>query len=161
MRKRTIAILVGTLSLFILLSGNLVAQELPSQQEDTQTADVSDKELEDFVDAYAGVQEIQQDINQEITQIVDKSDLSQQEFQNMYQAQTTGNQSAMSDMSESKKQSFSEVMNKVNSLQEEQQDDMVAVIEDYDMSVKRFNNIIAAIQQDSNLYKKFQELSQK
>ncbi|MFO7730400.1 MAG: DUF4168 domain-containing protein [Spirochaetia bacterium] len=158
--QRRVQIIMIAFAFLIAMGGVLTAQDMQMQQQEPETTDVSDEELEDFVAAYEGVQEIQQDLNEEINGLVEQSDLSQEEFQSMYQAETTNNQSAMSEMSEAKQQAFSELMNKINSLQQGQQSDMVEEIEEYDMSVERFNSIIAAIQQDSNLYQKFQEITQ-
>jgi len=144
----------------ITMGGVLTAQDMQMQQQEPETTDVSEKELEDFVAAYEGVQEIQRELNEEINGLVEQSDLSQEEFQSMYQAQTTNNQSTMSEMSDAKQQSFSELMNQINSLQQGQQSDMVTEIEEHDMTVEKFNSIIAAIQQDPSLYQKFQEITQ-
>lgn len=160
MQKRALIIIMIAFAFLITMGGVLTAQDMQMQQQEPETTDVSEEELEDFVAAYEGVQEIQRDLNEEINGLVEQSDLSQEEFQSMYQAQTTNNQSAMSEMSDAKQQSFSELMNKINSLQQGQQSDMVEEIEEYDMSVERFNSIIAAIQQDSSLYQKFQEITQ-
>lgn len=148
------------LSLFLVTGGFVYSQDMQTQQQPQQqeAPDVSEDELKDFVEAYEVVQEMQQELNEDINEIIEDSSLSQQEFQEMYQAQSTDSESGMSDVSDSKKQSFSKLMNEINGEQQELQEEMVTEIEEYDLSVQRFNSIIAAIQQDSDLYKEFQEL---
>ena len=158
--QRRVLIIMTAFAFLITMGGVLTAQDMQMQQQEPETTDVSEKELEDFVAAYEGVQEIQRELNEEINGLVEQSDLSQEEFQSMYQAQTTNNQSTMSEMSDAKQQSFSELMNQINSLQQGQQSDMVTEIEEHDMTVEKFNSIIAAIQQDPSLYQKFQEITQ-
>ncbi len=148
--------------LFLLLGGFTFAQntqqQQPQPQQQQDIPEVSDEELENFVEAYGVVQEMQQDLNQDISKLIDDSSISQQEFQEMYQAQTTNNEATQSDVSDAKKQDFEKLKKEINGMQQELQEEMVSEIEEYDLSVKRFNSIIAAIQQDSELYKKFQEL---
>jgi len=158
MFTRTKIIAGIVLSLFLVSGGVVFSQNMQPQQQQQEIPEVSEKELQDFVDAYEVVQEMQQDLNQDINTLIKESSLTQQEFQSMYQAQTTNNEAAMSDVSDEKKQSFSKLMNEINGKQQDLQENMVSEIEEFDMSVQRFNSIIAAIQQDSELYKKFQEL---
>ena len=144
--------------LFLISGGFVFAQNMQMQQQQQEVPEVSEEELQDFVDAYEVVQEMQQDLNQDINELIKDSSLTQQEFQQMYQAQTTNNEAARSDVSDAKKQTFKKLKSEINGKQQELQKDMVSEIEEYDLSVQRFNSIIAAIQQDSDLYKKFQEL---
>jgi predicted transcriptional regulator len=144
------------LTLFIGIPAMMTGQTM-QQEEENEITEVSDREMEDFSEAYMNVQTIQQNLNEDINSLIETSDLSQESFQNMYQAHTTNNQELLSEMSDQEQESFSELMDEVNNLRNETQEDMVIEIEDTGLSVQRFNDIIAAIQQDSNLYKKFQD----
>jgi hypothetical protein len=70
----------------------------------------------------------------------------------------TQQQQEVPDVSEDELEDFVYAYEVVQEMQQELQKDMVAEIEEYDLTVQRFNSIIAAIQQDSELYKEFQEL---
>jgi len=144
--------------LFLISGGFVFAQNMQMQQQQQEVPEVSEEELQDFVDAYEVVQEMQQALNHDISELIDDSSISQQEFQQLYQSQTTNNEAALSEVSDSKRQAFEKLKSEINGKQQELQKDMVSEIEEYDLSVQRFNSIIAAIQQDSDLYKKFQEL---
>lgn len=159
MNRKSIVFISMAVSMLLITGVFGFAQDMQMQQQQQEIPEVSDQELENFVGAYEVVQEMQQGINQEINQLVEESSLSQNEFQQMYQSQTTNNQAALPDVSDEKKQSFLELMNEINGKQQTLQQEMVSEIEDFDLTVQRFNNIIAAIQQDSELYEKFQEMA--
>ena len=160
MSKRILIALMA-ISLLILGGAFLGAQEMQSpQQQQQQTPEVSEQDLQSFAAAYDSVQEIQQNLNQEINSQIEDSSFANETFQNYYQAYTTNNQEMLSELGSSEEQEFSELMEEITDLQSNQQEKMVEVIEDEGLTVQRFNGIIAAIQQDPDLYSRFQEISQ-
>ncbi|MFO7849524.1 MAG: DUF4168 domain-containing protein [Spirochaetia bacterium] len=120
--------------------------------------DVTDEELQQFSDVYTVVQEIQEDLNQEVSKMIEDSSFDEQTFHNLFQAQSTGDQSATEDLSDAEQQEFEELTTKITEMQNAQQENMVAAVEDEGLTVERFNGILSAMQQDTELFEKFQEI---
>lgn len=149
--------------LFVGVVGFMGAQAEQSQQTQNQpeaAEEVTTEELETFSDTYAEVQTIQKSLNEEISSLIKDSSFEQQEFQSLFKAYSTGDKSAISSLDEKKQQEFEQLRNKISELQKTQQEKMVGAIEDEGLTVKRFNGILSAIQQDSELYQEFQEIHQ-
>ncbi len=122
-----------------------------------QSNDVSDKDLDLFVSAYRDVQQVQQEMNTKTSDMVDDSSLTHEEFQNLYQAYGNKDEAAINQFSQEQQNAFSELSNDITALQKSMQEDMIAAINDNNLSVDKFNAIMTAVQEDSDLYTKFQE----
>jgi hypothetical protein len=157
MRKTMMMMGIALGSLCFLLP--LTAQTLQSP-EAAQTEEISEEELTVFAEAYKGVQEVQQDLNETINGLIADSDLEQAQFQEIYQAHISEDQEQIAGFSQSEQQDFQVIMSEIEEIQNGQQELMVDAIDDAGLTVDRFNTIIAAIQQDSSLYSKFMEIAQ-
>lgn len=159
MHKRII--IISIITLFLAgTAGFLTAQTQQPQQQPQQAENVTTEDLEKFSDVYVEVQKIQENLNEEISGMIENSSFDEQTFHNLFQAQATGDQAAASDLNESEKREFQELTNDITEMQNSQQDNMVAAVEDEGLTVQRFNGILSAIQQDSELYAEFQEIHQ-
>ena len=160
MRKTTIRICLVIGSLFLLQS--LTAQTLQSpeaaQPEAAQPEAVTNPELIAFAEAYEGVQEIQQDLNESIHELIIASELEPAQFQEIYQAHVAKDMEQIAGFPQRQQQYFKEIMSEIQVVQKDQQELMVDSIDDAGLTVERFNAIIAAIQQDTSLHNKFREI---
>ncbi len=156
MRTRLLIPLLGVF--FILGSLGIVsAQQLQQQQE---TPSVSDRELETFSDTFTEIQDIQKDLNNEIDKLVDKSEFSNDRFNQLFSAYVNNNKEQLDQLSDNEQQALSKLIEEINSLQQEQQQTMIETVQDNGLTVEEFNNIVAAIQHDPELQQRFQEIHQ-
>lgn len=153
--------LAGTVGVLTAQNQQQPQDQQPQQpQQPQQAEDVTTEDLEKFSDVYVEVQKIQENLNEEISGMIEDSSFDQETFHNLFQAQATGDQAAASDLDDSKKQEFQELTDEITEMQNSQQENMIAAVEEEGLTVQRFNGILSAIQQDSELYAEFQEIHQ-
>lgn len=157
--KRKLLITLTALIAVFCMSFVVSAQTMQAPQQQAPV-DVSDAELEGFVAAYQGVQEIQQELNNDVNGLVEESDFSQQSFNELYQAHMRQDSEQLSGMNSKQREDFESLVSQIDSLQNDMRNKMVAKISDAGLSVEKFNTIGAALQQDSQLYERFMELAQ-
>ncbi|MFP4179360.1 MAG: DUF4168 domain-containing protein [Spirochaetaceae bacterium] len=162
-------IILSMITFFLAGAVGLTAQEQQQQQPEgqqqqpqqpEQAEDVTTEDLEKFSDVYVEVQKIQENLNEEISGMIDDSSFDEETFHNLFQAQATGDQEATSDLNDSEKEEFQELTDEITEMQSSQEENMVAAVEEEGLTVQRFNGILSAIQQDSELYEEFQEIHQ-
>jgi peptidoglycan hydrolase CwlO-like protein len=153
--------LITLVAVAAALSMNLVvsAQTLQSPQPQ-DPVDVSDRELSGFVDAYQGVQKIQQELNDDVNGLVQESNFSQQSFNELYQAHMRQDSEQLAGMSSTERKEFEGLVDQINGLQNSMREKMIDTIADAGLSIEKFNTIGASLQQDSELYERFMEMAQ-
>lgn len=158
MQTRFFSTLLGAI---FLLSGFGIAfaQEFQQQQQ-PDPANITDKELEAFSGAFTEIQDIQQDLDSEIGDLIEQSDFDRDRFNQLYSAYANNNEEQLSQLSDNERRALETLMEKINSLQQEQQQTMMEVVQDNGLTVEDFNTIVAAIQQSPELQERFQEIHQ-
>lgn len=134
-------------------------QGMPGQGGDVPEVDPNSEEFERFVEAYSGVQEIQQEVSGEVQELISDSPLSQQRFQQIHQ-QVQGPGSGEADIPEEERNNYESLLSDVQEVQQSSQEEMIAEVEDAELSVERFNQIATAIQNDQELQQRLQEMQQ-
>ena len=119
---------------------------------------ITDQELADFVEALGSVQQIQQQMVSETQSSVADSDLGQQRFQEMYQARQNGTEPD-SAPTQTEKDEFDRVIAEIQGIQQDSNQRMVSAVQDAGLDVERFNQIAQAVQSDSSLMERLQEVS--
>lgn len=125
----------------------------------TVFADVNpnSQEFANFAEAITGVQEVQETVNARIDTIISQTPMGEERFLEVYQeVQATGNVPETLDQREV--MVYQEAMNEINDVQMSSQEEMIAIVEQADLSVQRFNEIVMALQQDPSLQQALAEL---
>ncbi|WP_394906424.1 DUF4168 domain-containing protein [uncultured Mesonia sp.] len=136
-------------AIVMLLSANAFAQE----------AQVSDADLAKFAEAYKAVQVENRELQQEMVAYMKKEGMEVQRFQAIQQASVNPNQEVEATPAEMK--SYKKVVAKVQEMQPQLQKDMMSIIQDKGLSIERYQQIGAALQQNPELQQKLQNLMMK
>ena len=156
----TLAIVV---TLMIALSVAVSAQAPapgPSQQPPIDV-DPDSEEFENFADALVEVQEIQAGLNETINETIEESELGTTRFEEVHRImQAPNSPDEGEDISEQESEAYADLMDDIQEVQIEAQETMVAMVEDHDLSVDRFNDMIRAVQQSEELQQALQNQQQ-
>ena len=165
--KRKLILLGSTL--LVLLAGSVPAkaQESPAQeptseqpaQEAPQT-EVSQEELQKFAQAIGQLQNIRQEFEAEMVQAVESEGLTKERFIEISQALRTPEGQQAPEVSEQEQQSFEKAIMQLRDLQQAAQTQMKEAVQAEGLDVPRFNQILAAIQQNPALQQQIQQMSQ-
>lgn len=135
-----------------------VQQPLDQQmQQNSQARNISDEELEKFVDIDMQLQPMQQQAQQEMIETVEQKGMKVEKFQQIAQSQQQGN---TADFSENELQKFSEINEELAVIDSQLQQDMISKIEEEGVSIERYQQIAAAVNQDQGLQQKLQKIFQ-
>ncbi len=155
-----LSIMIGLIVGTSCILGAQNQQSKPPQRQPAPAEDVTEEDLKKFSDTYGEIQDMQKALNTKIGKLIDESSFDQEKFNNLYQSQAKGNSTPVSQLNNSQKKEFNKIKNRIMELQNSQQEKMIEIIKDEGLTVERFNGILSAIQQDSTLYEKFQEVHQ-
>ncbi len=147
-------------ALFILFAGTSVhAQfEPPAQAQDV--SEVTDEELQTFVDASIKAQQIQAEAQMEMIAIVEEEGLEVDTYNRILQGMQTGQSAEQMDVSSSDVEKFEVASSQISEIEEEMEGELIAAIEDEGLELNRFQEIFMAVQTDAGLQQKMQELIQ-
>lgn len=156
---------LGSSILVLLFAGNVTAQteqESPSDPavQEAPQADVSSEELQQFASAMQQLETIQQTYEGEMTQAVESEGLSKERFIEIRQLQGNPEAEPTSEVSQEEIQSFESATARLTEIQQEAMTKMKEAIQSEGLEVQRFNQIMAAVQQDPNLQQEVQQMSQ-
>lgn len=117
-------------------------------------------EFDRFVAALEKVQEVQEEVNEQISAEISESGLTEERFNEIYRATQSPEISVEDEASEEEQETYEEVFNRVSEIQGESQSDMVDAVEENDLSVSRFNELIVAVRGNPELQETLQERMQ-
>jgi len=152
--------IAGLLFAFALLgSASVFAQtQLPQQQQQTVEVDVSDEELSKFADAYQKIRMVNQQAQQEMAKKVEESGFDIQRFNEIHQASLDPNTEV--DATEDELTKHKEVVSEIEGMQGEFQKEMENAISEEGLDVARYEKIAMALQTDTELQQRLQQLMQ-
>lgn len=147
------------ISLFAFFAMNTVCaqvNQVPAQMQQQQQVnpDVSDEELQKFVDAYQEIQVENQKIQQEMIAKIKEEGMDVQRFSQIQQAKQNPQQEAS--MTAEEKEALESLMPKLQTIQQESQAVMQEKIESAGLSMSRYQEIAQMIQQSPELQQKLQ-----
>lgn len=156
--KRSLPIFLGIL----LMTGTAFAQIQQQQQQDID--EVTDEELEVFVDITQAFQEINQGIQDQAREILeDEENMDFERFQQIMTMQQNPQMAQQADFeqpTEEEQAIIEELQPQLQELGQEAQEKRMAAIEDEDLSVQRFQEIAQAIQSDPQMMQRVQQMMQ-
>ncbi len=143
---------------FVFSTFAVFAQQMPPQMEVKE--DFTDSELKEFVKVNVALIPIQESSQQKMAEAIQSTGLTIDRFQQLAQAQQTGELSeAASSAEEAAK--FNEAGQKVIAMQQEMQEDIQKVIIDSKLSEQEFQQIYTAYSQSSKVKEKVDEMMAK
>lgn len=151
--------IIATILLFT--AGSLFAQvqqQQPPQQPDLPTsADVSDEEIAQIVDAIELMDPIQMEAQEKIEEAVEEENITAERFQQLMMAMQNPQMSDEVDMTDEEMEKIQTLQPKLMEIQGEAQEEMMAKIEESGLTVERFQQINMGAQQDPELMQRLEE----
>jgi hypothetical protein len=139
---------------FFVITG--VNAQLPQQSQPTE---VSDSELKQFATALIKIQSIEQQVQGKMVTAVNGAGIEVQRFSEILKATQDPNTEV--DASDKEIEKFDDANQAIEKIQNQAQHDMQNVVRENDLTVNRYQQIMAAVQNDPELQQKLQEQMQK
>jgi hypothetical protein len=131
--------------------------QAPVNSESQSEKEIGEQELQQFAQAYKQVREIQQNSEIKMVQAVEGEGLSPERFIEISESQK--NPKADSEaVSTEEQQSFENAKAKIIEIKQTSESDMALAIEAEGLNIPRFNEILTALQQDSQLREQVQQM---
>jgi len=140
-----VAVLFGAGTLFAQVQQQQQMPELPT------SADVSDEEIENLVNAIFELEPIQIKTQEKMEDAVESEDLSFERFQQLMMAMQNPQMADEIDVSDEEMAKLQTLQPKLMEIQGEAQQEMIAAIENNDLTAQRYESIIMGAQQDPEL----------
>ncbi len=138
--------------LFLTLIGSTAvfaqAPQLPQQQQQ-QKVEVSDAELNKFANAFQGIRMVNQEAQQEMTQVIQEEGMEIQRFNELFEA-SANPQVEVEATGEEEKQ-FEAISSELEGMQGAFQAKMEKIITDEGLSIERYEQIAMGLQADPAL----------
>jgi hypothetical protein len=133
----------------------------PFQQEQQMAdIDVSDEELERFIDVTIGLQEGQMEAQQDMITIVEDEGLTVDSYNEIAQGMQMGQTQEELEVSDEDMEKYETITDLIADIERELDADMEEIINESGMSMDRFQQINMALQQDQELLERAQEMMQ-
>lgn len=126
-------------------------------QGQTTEVDLSDQELEQFVEAIMSAQELQMESQEEMMEIVENEGISVEMYNQISQAQQMGQTEEEIGASAEDMENYNNALEKIMEVEERLEPQMVAAIEESGMDMQRYQEINMAVQQDPALQQRIQQ----
>lgn len=124
-----------------------------------QDQDISGKELSQFAVAFQQVRFINQSSQQDMVKALEVEGLSVKRFNTINQDEQNPNKEV--DASEEELKKYKSAMKSVEDIQVKTQEDLLAKIKDFGLSLERYQEIATQLQSDENLQQRLSEIMKK
>jgi Domain of unknown function (DUF4168) len=124
-------------------------------------AEVSEAELQQFAKVIPELQEIQQSAQQQVSEAIQSAGLTEDRFRELYTAQQSpsgGQQPAATAATPQEQQAVQQVVTQLETIKKDIQTRREAAVRSQGLEVNRFNEILAAVRQDSELQQQLQQI---
>lgn len=151
---RTWRRIAAVTAIFGLAAFAAAAQEEPGFgfPGETEIEPVAQDELEDFAVAFYEVQILQTQLDEEVNETLDESELDVQRFYEINEvAQGADGETDLPGVSDDELVAYQDTLRELIDIQTVIQTRMIEAVEDQDMEVDRFNEIIVALRTDEEL----------
>jgi len=150
--------MAAMLLVFVTVSAQAQFQQPP--QEPQETPDVSDEELQVFVDASIKAQQIQTESQMEMIAVVEEEGLEVETYNEILQAMQMGQSPDELEIPATEVEKFETASEIIGNIEQEMEVELVAAIEDEGMNLERYQQIFTAIQTSPELQQKMQQMIQ-
>ncbi len=141
--------ITGILFLFLTMTTNIFAQTTPVQQSQVQQTEVSDAELERFAQAFQRIRMINQEAQQQMSQVVQDEGMDIQRFNEIHRA--TMDPAVDVETSAEEQEQYSDIASEIQNMQGSFQSRMEEVITEQDLTIQRYEQIATQLQTDPEL----------
>ena len=155
MNKKSIKKITG---LFIFFFAGIAFAFAQMPQQTLQPADpesVTDTEMEQFAGVFVELQTMNQQIQQEMMTAVQEKGIEVERFNEIMNAQQDPNKKV--DATQKELETFAAAGQAIQQIQQSAQQDMQKVITDSELSLPRYQSIMAAMRNDTGLQQRLQE----
>ena len=132
--------------------------QMPPQE--APQIEVSDEELELFIDASMNAQTVQMESQQEMISIVDEEGIEVSTYNEIMQAQQMGQPLENIDVTASDIEKFESAHEQIQEVEVRMEREIAQAVEEEGMEMERFQEINVAIQQDPELQQRAQQMIQ-
>jgi len=132
--------------------------QMPPQE--APQIEVSDEELELFIDASMNAQSVQMESQQEMISIVDEEGIEVSTYNEIMQAQQMGQSLEDLGVTESDIEKFESAHEQIQEVEVRMEREIAQAVEEEGMEMERFQEINMAIQQDPELQQRAQQMIQ-
>lgn len=129
----------------------------PQGQQAPETQ-ISQQELQKFASAIKQLLAIEQEANKQMIQAIQQAGLTPDRFEEINRVQQNSQEKPAKPVSQEEKQKFAQARDKVSAIGNQVQPKMTKAIQDQGLDVPRFEQIMAAVQQNPALQKQVQQL---
>lgn len=136
------------------------AQDLPMNQQPAEPIEVSDDELEEFIDVYMGVAELNQQFEMQVQQVLQEEGLEVEKFMEIQQSEQMGASREDIDATPEELEKFDAAMEAVQEMEGEFQEEIEEHVEEEGMDIDRYEEIMMGLQQDQQLMQRAQQMIQ-
>jgi hypothetical protein len=121
--------------------------------------EVSDAELEKFAKVIPQLQEIQQSAQQQVSAAIQEAGLSEDRFRELYTAQQSPSAAQPATAATpQEQQAVQQVVGQLETIKNETQTRREQAVQSQGLQVTRFNEILAAVRQDTELQQQLQQM---
>lgn len=131
-------------------------QQLPQQQQQQQKVEVSDSELSEFANAFQGMRMINQEAQQEMTQVVQEEGMEIERFSEIHEASL--NPEVEVEASEEEKEQHQKIASELEKIQGTFQAKVEKVITEQGLSLERYEQIAMGLQNDPELQERLMKI---
>lgn len=117
---------------------------------------VSDQELTNFANAFTDVQTVNQNAQTEMVKVIEDSGMQIETFNVLYQSAQSPTPEVPEGVSKEDTEKFETVVTKIEQMQPKFQKQMEDAISENDLSVERYQQMMAMLQTDEELQQKLQ-----
>lgn len=164
MTRITVAAITISFMLFGLASSALAQGQgqgmPPNMQQEMPDIEVSDEELNDFVDVTMDAQQVQSEAQSEMIELVEESGMTVDRFNEILSGMQQGNTQEDMEVGDEEMETFDGVIEELEVIQQGVEEKIVGHIEDKEMEVERFQEINMALQMDQELQQRYQALAE-
>lgn len=123
-------------------------------------AQVSQEELQKFASVVKKLQPIQQQAQSQITQAIQKQELSEKRFGEIYQSKQNPQAQPTAKVTPEENKKFEQANSQIEQIQQSTQTQMEQTVKSEGLEIQRFNEIFLAIRRDPQMLKKVQQMIQ-
>ncbi len=154
--------LTSILMMFLVFGGLSFAQaqDMPMNQQPAEPIEVSDEELEEFIDVYMGVAELNQQFEMQVQQVLQDEGIEVEKFMEIQQSEQMGASRDDIDATSEELEKYDAAMEAVEEMEEDFQEEIEEKVEEEGMEIERYEEIMMGLQQDQELMQRAQQLLQ-
>jgi TolA-binding protein len=130
----------------------------PTSEEDTQRADFTADELEQFANVIPELQTIQESAQAEVIAVVEESGLSPERFNEIAEAQSAPPETEEVTVTREEQAAFEAVASEIQQIETNFLTQREALLQAEGLTVERYQELLAAVQDDPVLLEQIQEM---